>query len=161
MKANETTSAPTPSGVSRRTVVKGAAWAVPVVAVASAVPAMAASPCVTFTLGPRTCKDSGNPFRYELDLCFKSECPGSVYPVAVYKITTNSNPYGLTVEQWANANTPGATLLTGSFQVEGCQLLQGYSWSSANFIYIHYSLNGVQQTPYEIDARPIQGGCTV
>lgn len=34
---------PGPSGVSRRTVVKGAAWAVPAIAVASSVPAMAAS----------------------------------------------------------------------------------------------------------------------
>lgn len=33
-----------PKGVSRRTVVKGAAWAVPVIAVASAAPAFAASP---------------------------------------------------------------------------------------------------------------------
>lgn len=35
--------APGPSGVSRRTVVKGAAWAVPAIAVASSVPALAAS----------------------------------------------------------------------------------------------------------------------
>lgn len=40
---NNRTERPRPSGVSRRTVVKGAAWAVPAITVASAVPAMAAS----------------------------------------------------------------------------------------------------------------------
>lgn len=49
---------PGPSGVSRRTVVKGAAWAVPAIAVASSVPAMAASPG-TITLTGEGCKLPG------------------------------------------------------------------------------------------------------
>lgn len=40
---NNRTEKPRPSGVSRRTVVKGAAWAVPAITVATAVPALAAS----------------------------------------------------------------------------------------------------------------------
>ena len=49
-----------PSGVSRRTVVKGAAWAVPAITVASAVPAVAASgPPPGLILGV-ACKNPGN-----------------------------------------------------------------------------------------------------
>ena len=53
-----------PSGVSRRTVVKGAAWAVPAITVASAVPAMAASkPDIEIDWGSSTaCKIPGASF---------------------------------------------------------------------------------------------------
>ena len=44
----------------RRTVVKGAAWAAPVVAVASVTPAMALSPIVTITQAGLACKLPGN-----------------------------------------------------------------------------------------------------
>ena len=57
---------PTPkpkSGISRRTVVAGTAWAVPAVIVATATPAFAAlSGPVTFT--GVACKDAGHPFSY-------------------------------------------------------------------------------------------------
>lgn len=49
----------TPAGVTRRTVVKGAAWAVPAIAVASAMPAMAVSGYVTVT-PLSACKSPGN-----------------------------------------------------------------------------------------------------
>lgn len=45
-----------PGGVSRRTIVKGAAWAVPVIAIAAPVPSVAASPCT-----PTTSIDSLSP----------------------------------------------------------------------------------------------------
>lgn len=54
------TSKLTSSGPSRRTVVKGAAWAVPAIVVASATPAFASSPIVTVTSGGLACKLSGN-----------------------------------------------------------------------------------------------------
>lgn len=57
------------SGVTRRTVVKGAAWAVPAIAVAGAMPAMAASqPPVYIDFGDSTaCKLPGNAFG---DYCY-------------------------------------------------------------------------------------------
>ncbi len=56
------TSGKTTKGISRRTLVAGTAWAVPVVAVASAAPAFAQSPCslnVTFITNS-ACKWPGN-----------------------------------------------------------------------------------------------------
>jgi hypothetical protein len=47
------------NGVSRRTVVAGTAWAVPAIVVASAAPAMAATPIVTIGVG-LACKHPGN-----------------------------------------------------------------------------------------------------
>jgi hypothetical protein len=47
------------NGVSRRTVVAGTAWAVPVIVVAGAAPAMAATPIVTIGVG-LACKHPGN-----------------------------------------------------------------------------------------------------
>jgi len=60
---------PAPSGVSRRTVVKGAAWAVPAIAVASSVPAIAASkPPIEIDWGRSTaCKIPGRSFG---ELCY-------------------------------------------------------------------------------------------
>jgi hypothetical protein len=55
------------SGVSRRTVVAGAAWTVPAIVVASAAPAMAATPIVTIGIGVG-CKHPGNPKRYHFNL---------------------------------------------------------------------------------------------
>jgi hypothetical protein len=55
------------SGVSRRTVVKGAAWTVPAIAVAAAAPAIAATPLVTFAVG-LACKHPGNPKHYHFNL---------------------------------------------------------------------------------------------
>jgi hypothetical protein len=47
------------SSVSRRTIVKGAAWSVPAIVVATAAPAMAATPIVTIGVG-LACKHPGN-----------------------------------------------------------------------------------------------------
>jgi len=67
-------------GVSRRTVTKAMAWAVPAIAVATAAPAFAASPtCVTIELGPEACKVPGQseeqtPWFYHLQVCFMNTC---------------------------------------------------------------------------------------
>jgi hypothetical protein len=55
------------SGVSRRAIVKGAAWTVPAIAVAAAAPAIAATPLVTFAIG-LACKHPGNPKHYHFNL---------------------------------------------------------------------------------------------
>lgn len=54
-----------PSGVSRRTVVKGAAWAVPAITVASAVPAYASSAPIEITGVSISCKHPGNAGTFE------------------------------------------------------------------------------------------------
>ena len=54
----------TSSGPSRRTLVKGAAWSVPVAAVAGTAPAFAASPPVVPEFTGNFCKHSGNPKYY-------------------------------------------------------------------------------------------------
>ncbi|EWT03686.1 hypothetical protein N865_08985 [Intrasporangium oryzae NRRL B-24470] len=59
------------NGVSRRTVVAGAAWTVPAIVVASAAPAMAATPIVTIGVG-LACKHPGNPKHYHFNLTVKN-----------------------------------------------------------------------------------------
>ena len=58
MQENQSTAVAPRRGVSRRTVVAGAAWSVPAVVVASAAPAMAATPIVTVGSGV-ACKHPG------------------------------------------------------------------------------------------------------
>jgi hypothetical protein len=144
-----------PAGVSRRTVTKAMAWSVPAIAVAATAPAMAASPCVQFTLGPNSCKQAGNPFLYRINLCLTSTCVSAETPVVVTRIDTNANPNGL-------RTTPGGpTLVQATFTSATCQLLIGYSTNSAEELIISYTIGGVAQTPIEISAPPTQGGCTV
>lgn len=63
MSTQTTNLAPT-----RRTLVKGAAWSVPVISIVAAAPAFAASPEPVITTGPKTSKCPGNatddPFTY-------------------------------------------------------------------------------------------------
>jgi hypothetical protein len=66
-----------PTSPSRRSVVKGAAWAVPAVVVAGAAPALAASQCLTATFGGVSCKWPGtgqNNWGYKLQICFTNNC---------------------------------------------------------------------------------------
>lgn len=67
MTNNEDFGASEPKGISRRTMVKGAAWAVPVIAVGSAAPAFAASP--VRRPGDHCYQGgySGNAFRFYID----------------------------------------------------------------------------------------------
>ncbi len=54
------------SGLSRRTLAKGAAWAAPAVVVAAATPAMAASCTYTLELSAASCKVAGGESNYKL-----------------------------------------------------------------------------------------------
>lgn len=91
----------TGSHASRRTVVQGLAWTVPVVAVASAAPAFATS-CQTFTFGGASCKCSGRSDAdqkgYNLSICFNCP-PGQTPPpgtdptkVTIVSVSKNSGP---------------------------------------------------------------------
>lgn len=55
-----TSQGPEGSGINRRTVMKGAAWSVPVIVVATSAPAMAASEPVFFNITGGACKLPGN-----------------------------------------------------------------------------------------------------
>lgn len=83
--ANETLNSPT---IGRRTIVKGAAWAVPVVAVSAAAPAFAASRCVPVPVidGLQSCKVA-NEDKYRLvfgiggNNCDDADCTGTIYRI--------------------------------------------------------------------------------
>ncbi|WP_228488827.1 hypothetical protein [Raineyella fluvialis] len=59
---------------SRRTVVKGAAWAVPAIAVASATPAFAASRCLQLSFSGTACKVSNQGQYFIQQICFSNSC---------------------------------------------------------------------------------------
>ena len=95
------------SGISRRTLAKGAAWAVPAVAVAAATPAMAASPkpcvgAVCVTLTGDACKHPGNPKWYHFGVTIKNSSTTDTFTVQFASMNVNgeiktptSSPGGL------------------------------------------------------------------
>lgn len=112
-----TESSPAERGLSRRTIVQGAAWSVPVIAAAVATPLAAASvaePTLTFVNGPYsvgTCASLGN-------VTIQATTDGSA-PVAPGTLITVTLPAGLT---WSDGSTGsrvlpadanGQVLLTG------------------------------------------------
>jgi len=146
-------------GISRRTVVKGTAWAVPAVVVASAAPAMAAgaSQCLTATFGGESCKQPGtgqNNFGYKLRICFTNNCQVSV-TIFVTKIQSNTgNGPVLAVNQQVIV-APGATVCLAN-------LVTYCSSNSANFINVYFTANGgpeqfltVASPPQECATNPI------
>lgn len=77
-----------PSGVSRRTVVKGAAWAVPAVAIAGSAKAVAASEPVVVSYGGGACKHPGEPKWYHFIFCFDNTSAASI-TVSLTKMNVN------------------------------------------------------------------------
>lgn|GEM_PF-2473366 len=128
---------PEQAGVSRRTVVKGAAWAVPVVAVATAVPMAAASGALTVELSiPGACVDAGAPLPdavitvrddsgavsgATVTLTFASSDGGVIsidgtdYPTGQSVLVLPTGVYTLS---GATAVTPGTVVVTASAQTE-------------------------------------------
>ncbi|MBO0980980.1 hypothetical protein [Microbacterium sp. SD291] len=132
-------------GISRRTVTKAMAWAVPAVAVASTVPMAAASCIPEIFLGAGSCKCPGQstdlPWTYFLRVCAGgTACPIGSKEVTITKIVSNS---GVTV--WEGSQTIG---------VDGCTVIQGSSSNSANFLDIYHSIDGVDQSPTRVNAPP-------
>jgi hypothetical protein len=127
------------SGVSRRTVVKGTAWAVPAVVVASAAPAMAAgtSQCLTATFGGNSCKQPGqgqNDFGYRLQFCFTNTC-AIAGTVNVTRIASNTgNPVVL------NFNPPLQIPIAANSSACYPTLIDYCSQNSANFIAVQFTV---------------------
>ena len=131
-------------GVSRRTLVKGAAWAVPAVPIIVAAPAHAASPeCIQITLGNKACKWPGatNYYSYNLELCFKNTC-GGTYTVWVDHLENNSKKplakCGVGFEDQKIVLGPGFDGCIGPYAYSSC--------SSASTIRV-YGWVGVKDTP--------------
>lgn len=100
----------TKSGISRRTLAKGAAWAAPAVAVAAAAPNVAASPvtpppCITAAFTGKPCRISNKKI-YRFGFCITNACTdGTSLTFTVTKLinqsgfllSTTNNPFPTTV----------------------------------------------------------------
>ncbi|WP_150132607.1 hypothetical protein [Intrasporangium calvum] len=145
-------------GVSRRTLVKGAAWAVPAVPIIVAAPAHAASPeCIQITLGNNACKWPGatNYYSYNLELCFKNTC-GGTYQVWIQRIENNANkPFAKCgasgFEDEAITLGPGFNDCIGPYAYSSC------SSASTIRIYGWVGVKGAAGTEYLIDEVATSG----
>lgn len=128
----------------RRTVAKGLAWTVPVVAAATAAPAFSAS-CDAFTFGAGSCKCPGrstpDEYGYWLTICYN--CPPGVNAndtsqVTIQAVTkSNKTPLDLTPKPGACAVLPLAIPLNG------CSPQLHFSGeNSGTFLYIQYTIAG-------------------
>jgi hypothetical protein len=129
-----------PTSPSRRSVVKGAAWAVPAVVVAGAAPAMAASQCLTASFSGLSCKWPGggqNNFGYQLQICFTNNCDVEA-TITVKSIQGNaaSSPVFDINPDRVVVVAPGATVCLPPPFIIYC------SKNSNNFIDITVSVNG-------------------
>jgi hypothetical protein len=151
---------PTPSGISRRTVTKAMAWAVPVVAVAAPVPAFAGASQGTVTLTGEACKLPGN-----------SSAPydtnGAVY---LFRVTnTTVNPGSVTFAKPSRSGSNNTNVVFSIVRISGsgtcCTLLGdaitvapnsndlfalvtgGWDNSSNGTLTLPYAVGGVNQTP--------------
>lgn len=150
-----------PGGVSRRTVTKAMAWAVPVIAVAAPIPAFAASQGIVSFTG-RGCKDPGNSIPGN---------PGSKAYFVELTITNTTNAQitvtflSATVNNVAPIQPPGFEATPSSTNVPANNkqtlVLRIGNWAdSANAtISLTYEVGGVQGTATVtlIDTPPIQG----
>ena len=141
------------SGISRRTVVKGTAWAVPAVVVATAAPAMAASPCLTASFGGNSCKqpgEGGNNKGYRLQICFKNSCASDQTILVTRVQGDQGNAPSVDVNQ--TITIPGNTTTADCLP----QRVIYCSNSSGNFLNVYYKINGVGAELFFHVPSPVQ-----
>jgi hypothetical protein len=128
----DSTSTPRPG---RRTLVKGAAWSVPAVAIASQAPAFAASPCLEAAFSGTSCKEPGQPrdFTYRLSVCFTNNCAADL-TVNVLRYVSNS---GVTLDPQVLE-----TIVVPQGETVCTNLNTFTSSNSANFIDVFFTLDG-------------------
>jgi hypothetical protein len=136
-------------GVSRRTVVKGTAWAVPAVVVASAAPAMAASPCITADFDSTSCKQPGtgqNNFGFKLLICFTNTCT-SPATITVTRIQGNAG---------SSPSQPVNQTITVAVGQRVClpDFVTYCSANSANFINVYFTVNGGAEQVQSVASPP-------
>jgi hypothetical protein len=154
---------------SRRTVVRGAAWSVPVIAVAAPISAFATS-CQTFSFGASSCKCAGNSDAdvkgYNLTICFNCP-PGQTPPpgtsptnLTIVAVSKNSGPMFVTPRAGACNNT-----LPQQVDVGDCTTLIHFnSTDSATPLFVDYYFTGdPNQTIFQVrvDAPPDCVDCSL
>ena len=150
------------SDFSRRTVVRGAAWSVPVIAVAGPIPAFATS-CQTFTFGATSCKCAGahdeDVKGYNLTICFNCP-PGQTPPpgtdptnLTIVAVSKNSGPMFVTPTQETSCNS-----LPQQVDVGDCTpLIHFNSTDSATPLFVdYYFTDDPDKTVFQVrvDAPP-------
>lgn len=159
-----------PSGISRRTVAKAAAWSVPAIALAVSTPAYASSPGIV-TLTGTGCKLPGNSQSLYKGYAFKAAISNTndvPITVTITSVTLNGTSLGnITV-----VNLNGCTNLGSSFVVPAnggypnVAILTSEGTNSANgTLVVSYSITGgpggsEQATANATGLGPIQGSCT-
>lgn len=128
-------------GVSRRTLVKGAAWAVPAVPLIVAAPAYAASPdCLTIEVVG--CRDlAGNIKEYQLNIC------SSCHSVEITGLFSNAK------ELYEDRELSQSVTYTLT-SAEGCHLFTVYSDAGATWVYATYIHNGAPVTSQQFKTPP-------
>lgn len=138
MTVQKLSEATRPTGVGRRTLVTGTAWAVPVVAVSAPSPAAAATPiCVVdFAFGSGSCKCPGTDSTYTLNFCATdaNNCvaEGAVIYVWDVQFTTGA---GGSLDLVGGGSYPIAV------PIGGCSQFYTFTGSgnSANYLAVVYS----------------------
>jgi hypothetical protein len=168
---NEPIGSEAPNGVSRRTVTKAMAWAVPVIAVSAAVPAYAASR-INFNLNGLGCKLPGNSngifkgYAFALTINNDSTVP---ITITITQITLNGDDLGQTglvnlVPSPATFDQNPFTLDPGEDLTDAALITQNAANSSNGTLTITYNINGGASTTVSATvnaAPPINGAsCT-
>ena len=160
---NEPAGSEAPSGVSRRTVTKAMAWAVPVIAVSTAVPAYAASQ-IFFDFDGDGCKLPGNSnsifkgYAFALSINNDSTVP---ITITITSITLNGQSLGQTglvnlVPDPATFDQNPFTLGPGEDLLDAALVTQNAASSSNGTLSITYTVNGGTSTTVTatVDAAP-------
>lgn len=136
---------------SRRSIVKGAAWAMPAVVVAGAAPTVAASvQCLTASFEGDSCKQpgSGNNYGYRLQICFTNGCNTAVTVTVISVASNTGNPVVTPVNK--SITIPANSKVCLQPDVLYC------SNNSANFINVSYSIQGQSGTQVAKVPSPVQ-----
>ena len=158
---NEPIGSEAPNGVSRRTVTKAMAWAVPVIAVSAAVPAYAASR-INFDLDGAGCKLPGNSnaifkgYAFALSVTNDSTVP---IKITITEITLNGESLGAVglVNLDTGTFDPNPFNLGSGQDVENAALITQNAASSSNgTLSITYTINDGAETTVTatVDAAP-------
>lgn len=141
------------SGINRRTVMKGAAWSVPVIMVATAAPAMAASPPVFVDAWGPFCKHPGenpnDPLRrlYHLNVSWDSTFPVPKL-VTIISVTVNGVTFsGPDYDAVGGGVTPQSFVIPANANNYDVVFHVGRTDDSANAnVVILYEIDGIQYT---------------
>lgn len=160
------------TGISRRTLMKGAAWAVPAIALVSAAPAFAASGGGSLSLSGGACKLPGNSnaaykdgyvFKLSAENTTKAEITVTVTSVTLggvrlsSPVVLNLDPcdnLGTSFQVPANSSLPELAIIATNSNSANDTLVVSYTISTGGETY-------TASTTIASTLNPLQGGCTV